>query len=390
MLESRPRLEELDSIRGIAALTVVFYHCATVVGGGALGVYLLRSPFAILIAGRSAVIMFFMLSGFVLSLPYHRATKVSYSRLMIKRIFRLYVPYLAAILTALLVRSLFKHPQVLSFWIQPITPKALWQDLLMIGQNNQMYLDPVTWSLTQEMRISILFPILMFIVLRFRWEKTLLIGFLLSCTGIVYHLIWQNSVDLYTNYFDTLHYIMMFMVGALIARNRSNLGRLFTHIATPTKVVVGIFGLICYSVHDYLSWKLQEYGYGTLGPFLLTDWVVVIGAAILIVTAITNKNVSRTLLFPPFKFLGKISYSLYLFHFIVILTLMKIFPHAPFYIIDPCVVSISILIGSIAHYLIESPSMKLGKLLTAKHYSTGKGSLELSVSIKLYGESERR
>ncbi|MCB9988463.1 MAG: acyltransferase family protein [Rhodospirillales bacterium] len=66
------RFHGLDSLRGIAALVVVFNHFYGVIPALASSENWLFSytPLHTLIAGRQAVIIFFVLSGFVLSLPY--------------------------------------------------------------------------------------------------------------------------------------------------------------------------------------------------------------------------------------------------------------------------------------------------------------------------------
>src|ERR1700742_1415897 len=68
---SSPRIEFLDSIRGLAALAVLLSHAAGVLVAPAFFFYVLHIP--LLNAGfdgKAAVAMFFLLSGLVLSRPY--------------------------------------------------------------------------------------------------------------------------------------------------------------------------------------------------------------------------------------------------------------------------------------------------------------------------------
>ncbi|MGH7001396.1 MAG: acyltransferase family protein, partial [Stellaceae bacterium] len=79
-MNERERLPSLDSLRGIAALTVVIHHTLTTLPAfwavytGAPASRLARimafSPLHLLWDGHQAVLVFFVLSGFVLSLPY--------------------------------------------------------------------------------------------------------------------------------------------------------------------------------------------------------------------------------------------------------------------------------------------------------------------------------
>ena len=99
------RYEELDSLRGIAALIVLFCHLLFIfpsIGDN------LNAKFGIVLSilwdGHSAVIIFFVLSGFVLSLPFYKDNKPNYIRYLIKRICRIYVPYISVIIIAILTK----------------------------------------------------------------------------------------------------------------------------------------------------------------------------------------------------------------------------------------------------------------------------------------------
>ena len=71
---------QLDSLRGLAAGAVVLHHWniiwglsgAPKLGQAALQIF----PLKLLTTGHSSVVMFFVLSGFVLSLPQVRGRKV--------------------------------------------------------------------------------------------------------------------------------------------------------------------------------------------------------------------------------------------------------------------------------------------------------------------------
>jgi len=74
------RITELDAVRGFAAVTVVVGHSLTVFPNfddatrGKSGLALVNavkySPLALVQSGDAAVILFFILSGFVLALPF--------------------------------------------------------------------------------------------------------------------------------------------------------------------------------------------------------------------------------------------------------------------------------------------------------------------------------
>lgn len=64
------RFDQIDSIRGLAALSVVISHLSLVIPNVYIVQKLKNTPLHIFWAGHEAVILFFILSGFVLALPY--------------------------------------------------------------------------------------------------------------------------------------------------------------------------------------------------------------------------------------------------------------------------------------------------------------------------------
>ncbi len=87
------RFYELDSLRGVAALTVVLHHFSRICPENFTHL-LIRTPLRLLLAGDQAVILFFLLSGFVLTLPYKKNTSLSYGPFLLRRVCRIYLPYL--------------------------------------------------------------------------------------------------------------------------------------------------------------------------------------------------------------------------------------------------------------------------------------------------------
>src|ERR1700677_1903882 len=93
------RFIELDALRGLAACAVIFLHYSSVPMELPtwLADLIAYTPFFLLVCGTQAVVFFFVLSGFVLSLPYIRGSSEPYLAFIIKRVFRIYIPYLVAI-----------------------------------------------------------------------------------------------------------------------------------------------------------------------------------------------------------------------------------------------------------------------------------------------------
>lgn len=96
------RLKQLDGLRGLAALAVFVCHSTEMMvnNPNTLRVW---PPLRSLWDGQAAVVLFFVLSGFVLTLPYVGPSpkRVDTAPFIVRRLTRLYPAYWTAILLAL-------------------------------------------------------------------------------------------------------------------------------------------------------------------------------------------------------------------------------------------------------------------------------------------------
>jgi len=106
------RLSSLDGLRGVAAMSVVGEHCflifpimwaafgAAPAGHAGFPLWvraLTYSPLKLFWAGGPAVVIFFVLSGLVLSLPFWSGRPQTFRVYLVRRIFRLVPVYLLAL-----------------------------------------------------------------------------------------------------------------------------------------------------------------------------------------------------------------------------------------------------------------------------------------------------
>jgi peptidoglycan/LPS O-acetylase OafA/YrhL len=114
-----PRLAYLESIRGLAAVQVVLLHFFSAFWpdlvfesvSGSPAWYIHSSPLYFLYDGHSAVYIFFVLSGYVLSRSFERHLEHPLA-LISARVIRLGLPALAAVLAAAAVIRIFGRPNV--------------------------------------------------------------------------------------------------------------------------------------------------------------------------------------------------------------------------------------------------------------------------------------
>ncbi len=193
------RLVELDSLRGIAALVVVLHHAYLSLPAvpAWLDAAINASPLRPIATGRQAVVFFFVLSGFVLvrALATQEARQPGsvvsvggWAQYAAQRAVRLGLPVLAVVVVSAALQWLvWRAPLpptgggiVNAGWNAMWTWPQLWQQALLLETGSGFQLDPVLWSLVHEWRIALLLPF----ALLFRGRLALLLSVALLGAGI--------------------------------------------------------------------------------------------------------------------------------------------------------------------------------------------------------------
>jgi peptidoglycan/LPS O-acetylase OafA/YrhL len=348
------RWSELDGIRGIAACVVVIYHFYLLISNTVpswMRWTLGYTPLYVLISGLEAMLTFFLISGFVLSLPYHRRPdRLDYPGFLIRRIARIYLPYLAGLSLAIAGNAFFHGLKVNDWfnqtWAGPIDPATVLQHVLFIGNYNYSAFNGAFWTLVFEMRVSLIFPFLCILVIRLGWVRSLVLvlGFLLLSMGLK-----PLGVPLQTTY--TFRIASIFVAGILLSKF------LFTHRESLAQ-------LPRFVRHGIFLASLAVYTFAHLIPNPVEEGVVVIGACGIIFSALTEPAFSRILRLRVFQFLGRISYSIYLLHITILYLLVYFFyPRVPLpWLFLPFVVCV--LAASVVFFhLVINPSIHIGRRL---------------------------
>jgi peptidoglycan/LPS O-acetylase OafA/YrhL len=355
-LRNTGRFAELDSLRGVAALSVVFLHFVDMFFPWArIGsrtqlqrtVLNLIYPFY---AGHEAVMLFFVLSGFVLALPYVSGRQQGYWAFVRRRIVRLYCPYLVALMLAVGGVAIWHGHLGLGDWAdvswsRPVDPKLVLQHVLFVGNYDTEQYNVVFWTLVLEMRISLIFPFLAGLIVRVRTLTALLIA---AACPLVYQVsirAWPASEPMVA----TIAFIAAFICGILIAQNLQAIRGWYESLARLAKVGLGAGVLVFYTCSHLVPSRVGQV------PMLM-------GAAGLIVIAL-NSNLARRLLgLAVPRFLGRISYSLYLVHVPVLFALTfalhtRISKTTLFFIYVPTAIGL----GTIFNILVEEPFIRLSR-----------------------------
>lgn len=371
------RFEELDSLRGLAAFTVVInHHLNALPQVFDQAVYakdewwiaaLKYSPLHAFWGGHEAVIFFFVISGFVLALPYFKR-ELHYRPFILKRISRIYLPYIVAVAIAAIAAGWLARGGISALsswfngsWTQPLTLKMLASHALLIGSFRNGDLDPVLWSLVHEMRASLVFPALLFAATRVGWRKSLAVAFAVSLAAFVLSYTVYRSTGISSDFPTTIHYTAMFIVGALLAKHHETLAARFNRLRPANK-----WGLLAaaLALYTYRWWCLPDRR--LLHFNIFDDWAVAAGVSVFIICALGSASASRLLRARPLLFLGKISYSLYLYHAIVLLAALHLFfGHLALPVIYALSLATTLLVSPLMYRLVEVPSIAIGRKLAS-------------------------
>src|SRR5690349_9211043 len=100
------RYRALDAMRGLAAISVVIHHCILSLPQPAqdrIEALLKFTPLRPFSTGRPFVLLFFVLSGFVLTVAIRSDSRFSYSAFVLKRVCRIYLPYAASLAFSIVI-----------------------------------------------------------------------------------------------------------------------------------------------------------------------------------------------------------------------------------------------------------------------------------------------
>ncbi|MYW23701.1 acyltransferase family protein [Bacillus thuringiensis] len=359
------RIKELDSIRGLAALTVVFGHFCLMLPSFPNSIKF--SPLRFLWAGGEAVIVFYVLSGFVLSMAlYH--SKTNYWGYLIKRFVRIYIPYYFWIIVTFVLFILFSSYEVVGLrdwfydrWQGPITKLDILNHFVLLNNFFTENYNPVIWSLAQEMRISIVFPLLFLLFYKLNWKKTILFALSFSLISVVLNMLHIGKAEgFYNGYADTLHFTSMFMVGMLLFKYQEKLIYSYRNMKKFKKGFLITLGVILY------LYSILIYGFSRNDTtFLIKDWGVVMGVSIFIIMAMSNLKVKAFLNKSVFVYLGEISYSIYLCHFPIMMVLFKLlYTKIPIFFLLTLCIAMTLLFSIVSYHLIEKKCINWAKQRT--------------------------
>jgi peptidoglycan/LPS O-acetylase OafA/YrhL len=326
------KLDTLLIIRGLLALSVVVWHS---------GMLNANTTALINIPGRTAVWMFFGISGYVISYGFYTKrylfTKKDLKAFYLNRFLRIYPLFFLLSLIALLTEYFINGKIAMQF-------SDIFSQLFMLQFNHDYTLNNVFWTLGIEVQFYIIAPLLVaFIVERFqgKWLLLAAIYFLFVCYVPFAFYFFGQSFDGRNLPANLSHFFAGMLACKLVLENK------------PVKInrtilVVLLLGIIAVTNYFYAHNIKFYWSIGSVG----IDMAIVI--SILLHHGLSSKTYSgKNYTVRVFTFLGLISYGVYAWHPYLTKYIPAIETNTLF------VVAVTVLIASLSYQFIEKPILSL-------------------------------
>ncbi|MEE2700303.1 MAG: acyltransferase [Bacteroidota bacterium] len=290
------KFEKLEALRGIAALYVVVYHLR--IGFDTKLIYFTGH-------GQGAVMLFFVLSGFVIMYSSRSKPNYSFKEYFTKRFRRIYPVLIVAILVSYIFACLNSGS------LMPLDLSTLTGNLLNLQDMKRhpgywfepYYNNSPLWSLTYEWWFyMIFFPIFKFI--EASYQKWLALA--ISVIGFITYFIYPNQISLIMEYF------IIWWWGVELAKiwlkHKDFKLSSFKFIFLSFGIMTILLLLQLYSYEGYLNTAIH--------PILeIKHFVYAFGLIVFGYVWRKTKYLGYKFTLKPFLYFAPISYGIYAFHF---------------------------------------------------------------------------
>lgn len=359
------RIPALDGVRALGIVLVLCFHGGlSWASGGFLGVD-----------------VFFVLSGFLITgllvAEFRQHSGIALLRFWGHRIRRLFPALLAVLAAVALLTWLFASPDTFSQVRGDALATLLYVNNWHLIAGNHGYFAELatprpllhTWSLSIEEQFYVVWPIIVLVVLRWRRSLGALLGVTITLalgSAIAMAVLFHPGLESSRAYFGTDTRVQALLVGAALAivlarpfprRSGTDLsGALVRDVALSKRsrsalnllgiVGIGIIGAMTVQVDAGSSWPYR-------GGFLLL--AVATAALICSVALAPHAPVSRVASLRPIRYLGTISYGLYLWHWPIFVELSSQRTHLTGLPLFSLRIVVSVLVAAASFHLLEMP-----------------------------------
>ncbi len=343
-------IAEIDGLRFVAIFwVVVWLHLPAVINEYFFHNRLFQGAYtrSVILEGGQGVAFFFIISGFILSLPFireylYKAKHVSLKKYYLRRLTRLEPPYLAALLIAYISFTLVKQ---ISFGEQlpHLGASAVYMHGIIYSSASAFL--GIAWSLEVEVQFYLMVPLLcgIFLLKNKIIRRSLLVMLIIGSAILAYDHLWKQPVILPW----TLCY---FLTGMLLA----------DLYADPAKKIFSRKILLLPGISLLLLIPFIP-SFSSLWAFLFKLLLMFLAFYMVIFFEPVKKIMSRQWI----TIIGGMCYSIYLLHTMILSALAKILSRLPAldnaggFIFYAGVMILAVLAGSALFYkLIEQPCMR--------------------------------
>ena len=363
MQPKEAHLDFLDRLRGVAILGVFLFHCHGLAYNWDFdlrdAVTLEQKVLFPFNLGSLGVALFFVISGFCIHLSHQRSSRKDFTTFFTRRFFRIYPPYLVA----LLLFSFVNPWHVVHLGNRASLIQFFTHLFLVHNFNPRTYfeINGTFWSIAVEIQLYLLYPLLLFLARTFSWKTALLVTLALEVATRLY--LGYATAIAHTDPIgwiagSPLGYWFSWSIGAAAAESWLK-GEAPPLARVP--VWVPILLVPCCAIHRVVG----EFAF--LFSALIS--VCVINRMLKATSAGTTSPpswIGRHL-----RFAGVVSYSIYLLHLPILSKLSGILsgagvhPFTKFLLLDACWFP-ALLISWLFYRALEIPSNNLGKQLTRR------------------------
>jgi peptidoglycan/LPS O-acetylase OafA/YrhL len=356
-------LPEVDGLRFMALLLVIVQmHIPHYIDEKFFGNHLFKSTYwyNFILEGRNGVYLFFVISGFILSLPFARnrfqnGPQPSVKRYYLRRLSRLEPPYLIALSLCFVAQVWLLHSYSFKELLPHFGASVLYLHNIIYDRFSDVM--PVAWTLEVEVQFYIIAPLLCLVFRLRRWQMRLMVYMLACGLPMVY------GASLYfTGHWHGIAHVFhlsnLFVGGMALADGYVHRVQLIPHkrAGAAAAVVAGLLFI-------FLLARLSAVAF----------FAKYFAMMLFVHLALTNDYVKKALSLRGITLIGGMCYSIYLIHFAVLsftgsLLLRTGLNLGQVWLVPVITIFFSTIIlaaSAVFFYYIEKPFMKL----RVKHWS---------------------
>lgn len=369
------KLDYIDALRGIAALSIVIYHVYGI-AGSAYPLYIIPDRFIGL--ALTGIPLFFIISAFTLylSLDKKEKEKNKFLKFYLRRFFRI-APLFYFLLLFVLLDGFITHNGGFS-WSEVLANFTFTFNLLP-KFSESLFSDG--WTVGVEMLFYSVLPLIYLAVNNIRRSVLLFFGiyWISGEARQLLSIIIGESIMTSTNYnyYNFFHWAYIFPIGIVCYLiYKSYLPRMRSEY--NSRVAFGMLLLSLIILFIFVNnMTLATAFYDLYKPLVgLTSWLPMSSIAFVLMVLSLSLASNRVIVNWFTRFFGTISYSLYLIHPFIVDHLKSayafIYGHAiwstdlALFVCIVLTLMIAIPVSLLTYHFIESPGIRLGKKVMAK------------------------